>query len=174
MNALEAIYTRKSVRSYQKKPILKVDREKILQAAMQAPSAYNEQPWQFLIIDDPLLLKKIASLHPHAKMCESAPLAILVCADSSLEKTEDFWVQDCSSATTNILLASHALGIGSVWCGLYPREERVQSIKTLFQLPPTVTPFSLVVLGYSDADTTGEKPSIQSRYDKGKIHENRW
>jgi nitroreductase len=169
METLEAICTRTSVREYLKKPISKQDQEEILKAAMHAPSAYNEQPWQFIVIEDPELLHKIATIHPHAKMCDHSLLAILVCSDASLEKTKDFWIQDCSAATQNLLLAAHAKGIGAVWSGVYPREEIFQKFRKLFHLPEKVTPFSLVVLGYPK-----EKSSKESRYKKERIHYNSW
>ena len=110
MDALEAIYTRRSVRSFTQEAISDDDLQDLLKAGMQAPSARNEQPWHFIVIDDPEKLHAIPEFHAHAKMLFEAPLAILVCSDRKLESKRAAWLQDCSAATENILLAAHAKG----------------------------------------------------------------
>ena len=87
MDAIEAIFTRRSVRKYLPKPVPEEIVRKLLAAAMQAPSARNQQPWQFVVIDDCSILIKIAELMPTAAMASKAPLAILVCGDLDLEKS---------------------------------------------------------------------------------------
>ena len=111
MDTLDAIHTRRSIRRYIDKPVGEELVQKLLAAAMQAPRARNQQPWQFVVIDDRAVLTKISDLMPNAAMAAKAPLAILVCGDSDLEKSEGYWVIDCAAATENLLLAAHALGL---------------------------------------------------------------
>ncbi|HUL39967.1 MAG TPA: nitroreductase family protein [Methanomassiliicoccales archaeon] len=169
MNTLEAIRTRRSVRSFAADPVPKEAIEEILRAAMSAPSAGNEQPWQFLVIDDRKKLDSITTANPNAKMCKEAQAAILVCGDTTKEKYPGFWVQDCAAATQNILLAAHAQGLGSVWTGVYPIMERVQGFKELMVLPGNIVPFSLVMLGYPS-----RVPAQVDRFQRDRVHNNSW
>ena len=169
MNTLEAIRTRRSVRSFAADPVPKEAIEEILRAAMSAPSAGNEQPWQFLVIDDRKKLDSITTANPNAKMCKEAQAAILVCGDTTKEKYPGFWVQDCAAATQNILLAAHAQGLGSVWTGVYPIMERVQGFKELMALPGNIVPFSLVMLGYPS-----RVPAQVDRFQRDRVHNNSW
>jgi nitroreductase len=169
MNTLEAIRTRRSVRSFMAKPIPKETIEELLRAAMSAPSAGNEQPWQFLVIDDRKKLDSITGVNPNAKMCKEAQAAILVCGDTTKEKYPGFWVQDCAAATQNILLAAHERGLGSVWTGIYPIPERVQGFRQLLEIPDTIIPFCLVPLGYP----AKESPQVD-RFQRDRVHYNSW
>ena len=166
---MEAISTRRSVRSFTSKPIAKEIVEELLRAAMSAPSAGNEQPWQFVVIDDRKMLDRIIDVNPNAKMCKEAQAAILVCGDTSKEKYPGFWVQDCSAAAQNILLAAHDKGIGSVWTGVYPIEERVEGFRRLLGLPENVVPFCLVPLGYP----AKQVPQVD-RFQRDRVHHNGW
>ncbi|MEI6242611.1 MAG: nitroreductase family protein [Chlamydiota bacterium] len=169
MEALEAIFSRRSVRQFLDKPIPNEMVDSILKAAMAAPSAMNEQPWHFLLIRDKKLLIEIPKFSIHAKMCVKAPMSILVCGDLQLEKFPGLWVQSCSAATENILLAIHGNGLGGVWTGVYPNEDRVWGFRKLLHLPKEIVPFALIVLGYPDG-----KPSAENRYDPAKVHVNKW
>lgn len=169
MDLLEAIKTRRSIRSYTDKDISYIDIKTILDAAMMAPSAGNQRPWHFVVIRDKNILMKIKNINPYAKMADNAKAAIAVCGDLSLEKFEGFWVQDCSAATQNILLAAHSLGIGSLWTGVYPIQERVEGVKALLNLPENVIPLSLCLLGYPK-----KTPESLSRFEKEKIHYEKW
>jgi len=124
MDVLQAILTRRSVRRYQTTPVPEPLVEKLLAAAMSAPSARNSQPWRFVVIDDRTLLDQVPAINPYAEMARRAPLAILICADPSLEKSPGYWMLDCAAAAQNMLLAAHGLGLGAVWCGVYPRPPR--------------------------------------------------
>ena len=166
---MEAISTRRSVRSFTSKPIAKEIVEELLRAAMSAPSAGNEQPWQFVVMDDRRMLDRIIDVNPNAKMCKEAQAAILVCGDTSKEKYPGFWVQDCSAAAQNILLAAHDKGIGSVWTGVYPIEERVEGFRRLLGLPENVVPFCLVPLGYP----AKQVPQVD-RFQRDRVHHNGW
>jgi nitroreductase len=169
MEALEAIHTRRSVRQFDDRPIDGAMVDRLLAAAMMAPSARNAQPWHFVVIDDRALLDRIAEINPNAEMARRARLAILVCGDLELELSGGYWVVDCAAATQNLLLAAHALGLGAVWTGVYPRQERMEGIGGLAGLPPHVKAHSLVVLGYP-----AEQPASHNRYRADRVRRNRW
>lgn len=171
METLKAIMTRRSVRRFVvNKPVPSASVDKILKAAMSAPSAVNEQPWQFLVIDDRNILDKIPTVHPHAQMCLQSPLAIMLCVDMTLGNYRDYWVQDMSASAQNILLAAHDLGLGAVWVGVYTDDVRVNALQRLFVLPEHVIPFAIVPIGYSSV-VQGEAPE---RMKKERIHYNKW
>lgn len=167
MNTLEAIESRSSTRHFKKDPVAKEIVTTLLKAAMCAPSARNKQPWHFVVIDKREILDKIPTFSPYAQMCKEAPLAILVCGDTSIDN--DFWVQDCSAATQNLLLAAHEKGLGAVWTGVFPNEDRVQGFRIKIHLPPEITPLALVVLGYGAESSTPHK-----NFQENRIHNNQW
>lgn len=167
MEVLEAIHTRRSIRKYKDKSVPEELITELLRAAMSAPSAVNAQTWNFIVIDDRQLLDEIPNFSPYAAMCREAPLGILVCGDTSLEKAPGFWVQDCSAATQNLLLAAHAVGLGAVWTGVYPVKDRVEGFKKAFGLPEHVIPLAFVPIGYPD-----QHPGSQDRFDRKKIYYN--
>jgi len=149
------IMTRASVRSYTQQPVEDEKVEALLRAGMAAPTAVNKQPWHFIVVNDKATLGKIAELTPNAGMAAQAPLAIVVCGD--MTKTldgvaRDFWVQDASAATENILLAAHGMGLGGVWTGLYPDLERSKKIAGLLQTPDNIVPMCTLVIGYPDGE----------------------
>jgi len=167
MDALKAIHTRRSIRRYEDRPVPEELVEDVLRAAMMAPSAVNKQPWHFVVIDDRELLSEIPKINPNAAMAAGAPLAILVCGDLELEHPSGYWVVDCAAAVENLLLAAHAVGLGAVWTGVYPRQQRIEGLKKLFGLPEHVMPHTLVVLGYP-----AEQPPSQDRYRPERVHRN--
>jgi nitroreductase len=169
VDALEAIMTRRSIRKFTPQPIPEGLVDKLLRAAMQAPSAGNQQPWHFLVVDDRAVLDQIPAANPNAAMAMRAPLAILVCGDKRLEMHPGYWIEDCSAALENLLLAAHALGLGAVWTGITPRAERVTAFKELFSLPAEVEPLGLVVLGYP-----ADAPPPADRFKPERVHHNGW
>ncbi len=169
MHALEAIRTRRSIRLFKKEPIPSDELRVILEAGMYAPSARNQQPWHFIVINKQTIKEAIMKVHPYASMLAGAPLAILVCGDTNLEKSEGYWSIDCSAATQNMLLAAHAAGVGSVWLGVHPRKERKDAIRKICHLPGNIEPFALIALGYPD-----EKKETPDRYKQERIHFNVW
>lgn len=155
-NFVETILNRKSVRSFINKPVEKEKIDLILHSAMSAPSARNRQPWKFIVIDERGLLDELGNALPYAKMLLDTSLGIIVCGD--LRDKEDttaqsFWVQDCSAATENILLAIQALGLGACWTGCYPREDRQKIVKDILNLPEGVIPLCVIPIGYSEKET---------------------
>jgi len=169
MDALQAMLTRRSIRRYTDDPVPPDQVDRLLAAAMAAPSAGNQQPWHFVVIRERALLDAIPKFHPHSGMLREAPLALLVCGDLSLEKYEGYWIQDCSAATENLLLAAHAEGLGAVWLGLHPRPERVQGMRELLGLPESVIPLALIALGHP-----AEAKDPASRFDPSRVHHDRW
>ena len=169
MDVLEAIHTRRSIREYQDKDVPEDLVKKIIAAAMSAPSAGNVRPWQFVVLTDRDLLRQVPRIHPHAAMAASAPVSILVCGDLSLERYPGNWIADCSAATQNLLLAAHGSGLGAVWTGVYPEQDRVEGFRDLLGLPEHVVPLALIPMGYPL-----QQPPRQDRYEEDKIHHNHW
>lgn len=148
---IDNIMTRTSVRAYTEQTISNDTIETLLRAGMAAPTAVNKQPWHFVAITDKDKLNGIAEANPNAGMAKEAPLVIVVCGDmnKALEgPAREFWVQDCSAATENILLAAHALGLGAVWTGLYPNMDRAIAVSELLKLPETIVPLCAIVIGH--------------------------
>ena len=166
---MDNILTRRSIRKFRSNHVTDEDIEKILRAAMSAPSAANKQPWEFIVIKDRKILDKIPEFHPYAKMAREASIAIVVCGDTRRSDDRGFWVQDCAAASQNILLAANSLGLGSVWCGVYPKEDLTDKFKELFNLPKEVYPVSFIPIGYPNE----EKPPSE-RFDEDKIHNDKW
>jgi nitroreductase len=169
VDTLEAIFSRRSIRAYTSQPVPAEMVENLLRAAMQAPSAGNQQAWQFVVLTGRPQLNALAELLPYGKMLTTAPLGIVVCGDLELEKSKGYWVQDCSAATQNILLASHALGLGAVWLGVYPREQRVIDVRKALGIPESAIPLCAIAIGYP-----AEQKPRADRYDPGRVHKNGW
>jgi nitroreductase len=167
--AMETIYRRRSIRKYSRDPVPEEDIREVIRAGMNAPSAGNQQPWQFIIIDDRSLLDRIPDIHPYAQMLREAPAAILVCGDLDLESHRGYWVQDCSAATENMLLEIADRGLGGVWLGVYPREDRVEGLRALFGIPEQVIPFALIALGHP-----AEKKGLKKEFHEKRIRKNHW
>lgn len=174
MDAMTTIRTRRSVRKFTDKPVDEQTVRELLGAAMSAPSAGNEQPWEFIVVRDKELLKKIGDINEYAGYAHKAPVSILTCGNLKYSKFksathEGYWVEDVSAATQNLLLAAHALGLGAVWTGIHPFEDRMAGFKQLFRLPQEVLPLALVVVGYP-ASTL--KPV--DRYKQERVHTDYW
>lgn len=170
--AYENILTRMSVRSYTSETVPDSIIEKLLRAGMSAPSAVNKQPWEFVVITDPKLRAAIAEASPNAGMAAKAPLSIAVCGnlDKALEgRPQEYWIQDCSAASENILLAAHALGLGGVWCGFYPSEERIAALRKILNLPDNLIPLNVINIGYPEGE-----PAVKDKWKPENIHYNRY
>ena len=169
MDALEAIQTRRSIRKFEPKEVPDELVQTILEAAMSAPSAGNQQPWHFIVIRDKETLRQIPKFSPYASMAPNASLAILVCGDVKLETHKGFWVQDCSAAIQNLLLATHALGLGAVWTAAYPWQDRADGYRKLLGIPENVIPLGLIPIGYP-----AQKAGRAVRFKKERIHKEKW
>lgn len=167
---LDNIATRTSVRDYEARPVEKEKIEKMLRAAMAAPTAMNKQPWHFVVVDQRNVLDALAGANPYAKMLKKAPLAIVVCGntDKMIEGGgRDFWIQDASAATENLLLAAHAMGLGAVWTGAYPSEERCISISKVLSLSDNLIPLNMIVVGYP-----AEQPQPKQKFKEENVSYN--
>ncbi len=164
---INTIFARRSIRKYTTKPVSERDVKTMLEAAMAAPSSSNRKPWHFIVVTDRHMLDKLARVHPHGKMLFEAPLCITVCGDKTISPR--YWVQDCSAATENILLAAAALGLGAVWLGVHPREGRVGPIRKVLKIPETIAPLNLISIGHP-----AEEKQPRTQYDKLRVHHDHW
>jgi nitroreductase len=169
MEVVEAIITRRSIRKYTGERVTDAQVELLLKAGMYAPSAVNKQPWHFIVFRDRKVIEEIIKIHPNGRMLEDSDVAILVCFDENLQHDVGYGPVDCSAATQNILLAAHGTGLGAVWVGIYPRENRIKGVHRLFNLPGHIIPFSIISIGYP-----AEKKELPDRFKKERIHYEKW
>lgn len=144
------VMTRTSIRSFTNEPIGADTLTTLVKAGMAAPTAVNRQPWSFIVVTERQMLDSLMNVHPYSNLA-TATAAIIVCGD--MEKAldgfgRDYWIQDCSAASENILLAAHAYGLGAVWCGIYPNPNVIPGVKRVLSIPGSVTPLSLITLGH--------------------------
>lgn len=161
------ILARTSVRSFQDKAVEQEKIEKLLRAGMAAPSAVNKQPWHFVVVTDRQVLDALGDANPNAGFVKKAPLAIVVCGDMTKALQgggRDFWIQDCSAATENILLAAVGMGLGATWTGTYPAKERCQAVARVLSLPETMIPLNTIVIGYPEGN-----PQPKDKYNESNI-----
>lgn len=165
---LDTIGSRASVRKFDaSKEIDDATVEKLLRAAMSAPSAMDRRPWSFIAVRDAAKLKALADRSPYARIDNGARLVICVCGENG-GTDNGFWIQDCAAASQNILLAAHALGLGAVWTGVFPGE-RVGIVREILGIPETHTPLNLIVIGYP-----AEKPAPKNKWNPEAIHYDNW
>jgi len=167
------ILSRKSVRSYTDQPVAREQLDTLVRVAMAAPTGRDMRPWKFIIIDDAACMDSLAARLPYAKMLTEAQAAILVCGDMSIVDDEGQvsrnWPLDCSAATENLLLAAEAMGLGAVWTGVYPYEERVAAVRAALSLPESIVPLNVVPIGYPQGT-----PQPKDKYDAANVHYNGW
>ena len=169
MKCIDAIMSRRSIRTYTTAPVSDAHVEAILRAAMAAPSAGNKQPCRFVVVRDAEMRVRLAETSQFAGMLPSAQVGIVVCGDTSSELNAGNWITDCAAATQNALLAAHALGLGAVWLGVYPREERMRGVSELLGLPDGVLPLCMISIGHP----AEERPAAD-RYKEAHVHHERW
>lgn len=171
-SVIENIMTRTSIRAYQDMDVSEETVDTLLRAAMAAPSAGNKQPWHFVVIRDKAKLNTISENLNTMKMAKDAPLAIVVCGDLTKTFPDEgvgYWVQDASAATENLLLAAHCMGLGAVWCGIYPLSERVAFLKNLLKLPENIVPLNVIPIGYP-----AESPEPKDKWNEDNVHYETW
>ncbi|WP_238881919.1 nitroreductase family protein [Clostridium sp. YIM B02551] len=166
---MEVINKRRSIRAYKDAKVQKEKIERLLRAAMQAPSSYNQQEWEFLVVENKDTLKKLEGMSSYSKPVGDAPLAIIVCANKDSMKSAECWEQDLGAVTQNILLEAVELGLGGLWLACAPVEERMNYVKEMFYLPKSILPYSVVALGYPL-----EEPKFVDRYNESKVHFEKW
>lgn len=164
--AIENIMTRTSIRQYKDQPVEQEKIDILLKAAMAAPTAVNLQPWHFIVITDKQTIGLLSGRQP-----TNAPLLIAVCGDTDKTtmpdgrgKLPDFWIQDVSAATENLLLAAHALGLGAVWTGVYPVMDRTAEVANVLNCPQNIVPLAVVRVGYPD-----ESPEPKNKFKEENI-----
>lgn len=173
MGVMEAIMTRGSCRQFEAtKPISDEAIEKILRCAMSAPTAMDKRPWEFVVVRDQAKLAALGERLPNCRVGNGAQVAIIVCGtlDNGLPgRGKEYWIHDCSAASMNILLAAHSLGIGAVWTGVYPGEERMAVVREIVGVPDGYAPLNIIPLGYP-------KEAIQpkDKWNPSKIHKDQW
>ena len=176
MSTYNDILKRRSIRKFMDKPIKKELIIDLLKAGMAAPSACNNQPWEFIVVSDNI--EKLRNVMFFGNY--NAPLAIVVCGNLKLAKggLERYWVQDCSAAIENILLAATSFDLGSVWIGLHPIESAVGPVRELLDLPEFVEPLGVALVGYPAEEKEprtqyNEKRVYWEQYDKNRKHRTR-
>ena len=169
MDVIQAILSRRSVRHFTDEPVGDAELESLLRAAMQAPSAGNGQPWFFIVMNDHSVMDEVTKFHPSSGAIKEAPVAVLICGDESLEGKTGRWMMDCAAASQNMLLAAHALGLGSVWLGIHPDPARIEGVTRLMGLPPHVHPLSIIAIGHA-----AETPEPVDRYKPERVRYNHW
>ena len=166
MKTIDAIFARRSIRKYQEKSVEPEKIELLLKAAMAAPTARNSKPWEFIVVTDPSVMDRIRGAMTFGKF--NAPMAIIVCGNLSLTNrslTSQFWVQDCTAATENILLAAVSFGLGTVWLGVHPIHIFTKRISKILELPEHIKPLNVIYVGYP----AQEKPA-RTQYDPARVH----
>ena len=167
--SVKEIFSRRSIRKFTGEPVHAEQLEKLLRAAMNAPSACNEQPWEFVVIRDREIFREIRRFQRFSAPLNTADLAIVVCGDTTRQRFDGFWVQDCSAATENLLLEAEYLGLGAVWMGLHPIKLWTDRTKALLGLPEQVMPLGIIAVGHPD-----EHPEPADRYLPERVHFDRW
>ena len=175
MNILDAISTRRSVREFTSQPISDDDLHTILAAGMSGPSAVNARPWSFLVVRSRDTLCKMADGNGSAaQLLKGATMGILVLGDMTrtFERAPEYWVIDGSIAAQNMILAAHGLGIGSVWLGTWPQEEKINAQRRIFDLPESAVPHSIIAFGYPEES----QKNIPARcgYEEDRVHFEKW
>lgn len=171
VSPIENIMTRTSVRKFTDRAISADTLETIVKAGMAAPSAVNKQPWEFVVVNERAVLDTLAARHPYSNLA-TATAAIIVCGnmDKALDGDgREYWVQDCSAASENILLAAHSLGLGAVWCGVYPTSDRTAAVKEALSLPEAIIPLNIISMGYP-----AEDPQPKDKWNPAAVHHNQW
>jgi nitroreductase len=163
---LEIIFARRSIRRYTGEPVTDGEITSLLEAGMAAPSASNKQPWHFVVVTDKRTLQALADVHTYGKMLPHAALAIAVCGDPSMSS---WWVQDCTAATENILIAAVGLGLGGVWLGCHGDSKREQAICDILGVPKGMNVLSLISIG-----RPGESKEARTQYNPARVHKNTW
>lgn len=168
---LSPVFSRRSVRRYTGEPVSDEILHDLLEAAMAAPSAVGKDPWHFIVVRETEMLKRIAEGLPHGKFITQAGMCILVCGDIERAHANElsYMIQDCSAAIENLMIAAAIVGLGTCWLGVHPREERVQYLSTLFNLPKNIVPISGIAVGWPV-----DRPAARTRFRQDAVHAERW
>ena len=165
MDCSQVIRARRSIRKFKTDaPVPQEDIEKMLEAAMMAPSACNTRPWEFFVVESPAVKDRLREVHPFAGMLKTAALAIVVCALPEAQKKmcPGFFPLDCGAAVENLLLQAAAMGYGTCWCGCWPNEEQAEAVREV--LGAKSVPVGLIAVGVPDED-----PPARGFYEPAKV-----
>lgn len=176
MDCLDAIFERRSVREYQEKPLEEAALQTILKAGMAGPSCVDARDWSFVVVQDRETLNKMADANGSpAQPLRGCAAAVLVCGDLSraFPPAKEYWIIDCAIAAQNMVLAAQSMGIGSVWLGTWPQQERVNKQAALFGLPDGCVPHSILAFGYP-RQTQAAAQKKPDCYDATRVHRERW
>jgi nitroreductase len=165
----DPVLSRRSIRKYTDEAVDDHTVERLLRAAMAAPSAGNQQPWHFVVLREKETMRAITGFHPYARMLPDAQVAVLVCGDPGGTRWSQLWDQDCSAATENLLIEAEHLGLGAVWLGVHPIVERVEGLRALLGIPKSIVPFAIVPFGWP-----AERKEPSDRFDAARVHDERW
>lgn len=161
---MNEIFHRTSIRKYERRKVEKDKVEQLLRAAMAAPSAKNQQPWEFYVVTASDKLRELSECSPYAGMLKEAPLGIVVCCQKDCHLPAYAQI-DCSAAVENLLLEADSLGLGAVWLGIAPLEDRMEAVGKVLGIPEDLYVFSMIACGYPAEDRTQ-----QDRYDDTRVH----
>lgn len=167
---MEEIFNRRSIRKFTNQPVEPEKIDKLLRAAMQAPSAANQQAWEFIVVQDKEKLVEVAETSPYAKPVAGSAVTFVLMADESKMKVPTGWEQDMGAAAENMLLEAVHLGLGGVWFGVATADIVVENTRRLFKLPDNIRPFAMISVGYPD----GQKNQFVDRYQAERVHYEKW
>lgn len=163
-NALKGIFHRTSVRQYQDKPVENEKIELMLRAAMAAPSAMNQQPWEYYVVTNRVIIEKLSESTPYTGCAKGAPIVFVACYRR--ECLRPMYAQiDLSASVENLLLEADELGLGAVWMGIAPIEERMKLIAEIVDMPDELEAFALIACGYPL-----KEQAQQDRYEEARVH----
>ena len=170
---IQSIVGRRSIRRYKDTPVDRDTIELLLKAGMAAPSASNRQPWEIVVVTRKETREQLAKAHLNARMVQDAPVCVVICGNGERfyrdAEARDYWVQDCSAVTENILVAAASLGLGTCWCGVFPRKVLVEAVAKILGLPEGILPLNLIALGHPDAD-----PPVKNKWHPERVHWEGW
>ena len=168
---LEFIFGRRSLRLYSPEAVSEAMVQKLLEAAMAAPSAAAKDPWRFVVVRNRQTLADIVAALPNGQMLAGAALGIAVCGElpAAHDQQLSYLLQDCSAAIENLLLAAHILGLGACWLGVHPREQRMNALKKILSLPPSVIPVACIAIGHP-----AEAKEPRTRFNRDYVHSEKW
>lgn len=166
---MKEIFERRSVRQYEDRPVPPELTERLLRAAMAAPTARDAREWAFVAVTDPVLREKLGRVHLYAGPAGRAPLVIVPVGDLREKPVDDYWQQDLAACTQNLLLEAQHLGLGAVWMGIAPGEDRMAAVADILGLPVRVLPFALIAVGWP-----AEQREPRDNWTPDAVHHDRW
>ena len=168
---LSLIYSRRSVRRFESRPVPADMIRDLLAAGMAAPSACAKDPWHVVVVTERAMLRRLAEGLPNGTMLGDAAAGLVVCGDleTAYDRQISYLLQDCSAMIENVLIAAAALDLGACWLGVHPREDRIAHVRRVLNIPPAVVPVSAIAVGWP-----AERKEPRTRFQGGRVHEGTW